>query len=873
MEENTPASELAEAPVKPNDDRVEHESDAPAELENDPLPDDAVARLGTQRFRAGRYVHGMVLSPDGNTLAAVSYGFNHIIHLFDAATGREQRRFWAEADKGIALTPNCRFVACAGGREYVQLWDTATGKLARRFEAPQSKVCCIALSADGRTLASGDEGMEGPTLLYAWDVATGERLGRFEALHNYSVSVALSPDGKLLASWGCHLSHLPRGNMLPEGEGSRTIQLWHVPTGEELPRIQVDPGQEVDRVAFSPDGQAVAAVSKPNQKNHESPNKTIHIWPLPSGKKRLRFAVPSRLDFPVFAFSPDGKMLAAGVEEKALHLWEAVTGKALGPFPKPSYNLSSLAFLPQGEILACGTEDASAIRLWDLRTGKLVSPGRGGHASPVGNLVFSSQANVLISADGKGTVRQWDTAARKELRRLLRGHGSFWSHYVLAPNGGYLAHVGKYGFQLWEVAAGKKLHDSNDLWLRPPKDDAARDKRGYFANSGVSDVEFSPDGRLMASGNGKSIFLCETQSGRDLPSLTTTAGNFRGVTFSPDGQLLAALSEPKDAPAANEPCHVYLWDVQTWKERTRFSVGVQRYPSCTVSSDGKPLAVTDWGSEIGLWDIATGRKVGAVEGKWDHAACLVFSPDGKMLACADHKDGADEYPLFLVETATGLIRRRFLGHRGHILCSAFSPDGEVLASGSMDTTILFWDLTGRGRNPEARKRVLSAEELEKCWLDLSKLHGPESFVAIQFLAAAPSQAMPFLASRLRPFSSADPRKVAQWITDLESDLFEVRRSAAAELEALGESAEPALRRALEGAPSPELRRQVEHLLARGTGWSPKRLRILRAIEVLERIGSSEARRILEELAHGAPEVRLTQEAKAAVERLDKRHGK
>ena len=106
------------------------------------------------------------------------------------------------------------------------------------------------------------------------------------------------------------------------------------------------------------------------------------------------------------------------------------------------------------------------------------------------------------------------------------------------------------------------------------------------------------------------------------------------------------------------------------------------------------------------------------------------------------------------------------------------------------------------------------------------------------------------------------------ITDLDSDRFEVRDAAARELTQLGEQVEPALRRVLEGKPSPEARRRVEALL---TGprrvRSPEGLRGLRAVQALECVGTAEARRVLEGLSRGAPEARLTREAKAALRRL------
>ena len=105
------------------------------------------------------------------------------------------------------------------------------------------------------------------------------------------------------------------------------------------------------------------------------------------------------------------------------------------------------------------------------------------------------------------------------------------------------------------------------------------------------------------------------------------------------------------------------------------------------------------------------------------------------------------------------------------------------------------------------------------------------------------------------------------------DHFAVRQKAATDLELLGESAEAALRRALEERPSLEVRRRVESLVEklntqRSSPPAPERLRELRGVEALEQIGNAAARHALAALAQGNANARLTLEALAAVERLN-----
>ena len=132
--------------------------------------------------------------------------------------------------------------------------------------------------------------------------------------------------------------------------------------------------------------------------------------------------------------------------------------------------------------------------------------------------------------------------------------------------------------------------------------------------------------------------------------------------------------------------------------------------------------------------------------------------------------------------------------------------------------------------------------------------------------------MALLRELLLPAVAPDATRVGRLLADLDSGDFAVRVKATAELEALGDLAEPALRRALEGHPSLEVRRRVERLLSKleGTITDPEKLRVLRALEVLEQIGTPEAGRVLKTIAGGADEALVTRQAKESVRRLARR---
>jgi hypothetical protein len=192
----------------------------------------------------------------------------------------------------------------------------------------------------------------------------------------------------------------------------------------------------------------------------------------------------------------------------------------------------------------------------------------------------------------------------------------------------------------------------------------------------------------------------------------------------------------------------------------------------------------------------------------------------------------------------------------------FTADATKLITGMSDTSLLVWEVA------RAEPRVLSPKELEQRWADLAG-RAPAAHVAIWALVGSPAEAVGLLRARLRRVAEVEGGRVKRLIAELGSGDFTTRERASRELGRLGEVVRPALESALEDRRDLERHRRIERLLDEmdRAPRSGELLRLARAIEVLERIGSAAAREVLAELAKGSAGARGTREAKAALVRL------
>jgi WD40 repeat protein len=469
-----------------------------------------------------------------------------------------------------------------------------------------------------------------------------------------------------------------------------------------------------------------------------------------------------------------------------------------------------------------------------------------GHTNDVFALAFTADGKKLASGSRDKTIRLWDPATGKE-RPPLKGHTGPVTSVAITPDDKTLVSgANDRTVKLWDLTTGKERATL----------------RGY---AGRVFLAITEDGRTLASGSeygGKAMFW-DLQAGA--VRATLDVGTIWALALTGDGRTLAWASR-RDRLAA-----VTLWDPTTGRERAIMTGHRNPILCLAFTPDSKTLASGSIDRTVKLWEVATGKERATLSGHAGPLRCLAFAADGKTLASGgcEHEELGE---LKLWDMARGEERATLKRDADMVWAVAFTPDGKTLAAAEgPDTTIRLWDVSALTRAAPPPAPRLEDKQLDQLWADLAGADASRAFRAIWALAAAAPQTVPWLGERLRPVLPADPRRVARLIAGLDSEEFATRERAARELEALGESAGPALRKAVAGGPSAEVRRRVAHLLDQvdRPASSPERLRVLRAIEVLEHSATPEARRVLGRLAGGMPGARVTEEAKRSLHRLAK----
>ncbi len=670
MATGSPVASGPIAPVAPI--AAAAETPAPDEPLGDPLPPHGRVRLGSDAFRHGVEVNEVFVPRDGKRLVTIDS--DRVIHIWDAATGRSLHRIELAGRNfaRIALSPDGKTIATTepSPEHRLRLWDVATGRERRRLHTPRDESCdCPIFTPDGRsliTLGSVRQGErepgQSPRCFDIRDLtASGARrrqlVGNWGGIWEFDVS----PDGRTIAAIDDRVYVGGRAVLnRPHGVAMRgAIDLVDIATGR-LRLVLGAEGLSIRSQAFSPDSTYLAVGFDDG---------TVRVYDTADGRERLPrmvHRVPVGPPPPRSDPEEERRMQASG-------RWSPL------PISSAYANwlevIDALAFSPDGKILAGGsrlaavTPSRGSLFFWDFARGDELRRVEGFPAGPI-SLAFSADGRTIaVAGTNEPRPRIWEVATGREVLPQA-GHLRAILALAISPRDGTVFTGGRDGtVRRWDASTGRELAV------------IAR-----FEGRTVDRLAIAPDGRtLVIQGNFGDPVVWSVAEGRELAHLAGFAGGtplLFPIACSPDGR--SALFGRT------------IWDLATGERRAELHIRDDPGPvSVWVSlyhPDGRPILSTGPGF-IWAWDAATGEDQGVVmRNEALRYGLAAISPDGHLLATSPLLHLTDPEPaerwIDLWDLSTGREAARLPAHGGAGRGLAFSPDGRLLVEFRSDNSAI-----------------------------------------------------------------------------------------------------------------------------------------------------------------------------------------
>ncbi len=382
------------------------------------------------------------------------------------------------------------------------------------------------------------------------------------------------------------------------------------------------------------------------------------------------------------AWSPDGKRVATGSEDKTARVMDASTGQEVARLAHEGRVLS-VSWSPDGKRVATGGDDNTA-RVMDASTGQEVA--RLAHQDTVWSVAWGPDGKRVATGSGDKTARVMDASTGQEVARLAH-HGVVWS-VAWSPDGkrvatgsddltarvmeastgkevARLAHQGPVWSVAWSPDGKRVATGSEDKTVRVIAASTGKEAARLVHQRAVRSVAWSPDGKRVASGSDDGTArLIDASSGKEVARLSHQ-GRVIAVAWSPDGKRVATGSEDKTTR---------LMDASTGLEVARM-VQQEAVFSIAWSADGKRVATGSGDKTAQVMDASAGHEVArfAHDG---YVKAVAWSPDGKRVAT-----GSEDSTARVMDASTGQEVAR-LAHQGDVWSVAWSPDGKRVATGS-----------------------------------------------------------------------------------------------------------------------------------------------------------------------------------------------
>ena len=481
-----------------------------------------------------------------------------------------------------------------------------------------------------------------------------------------------------------------------------------------------DAARPLEAVAIAPDGNRLVTGGWGGE---------AEVWDTQSGKKLV--TIPTGADY-VFAlaFSPDGKQIAAGTNDRPnyLKIWDARTGAPVRELPGHEDAVLSVVYSRDGKRLLTSSYDNTA-RLWNLESGQ--SKIFRGHEWWVWSAAFSPDEKRIVTASQDGSAMVWTVETAESGTPFLDHTGPVYAA-AFSPDGNYVATAGyDRRVLLWNPDKVQPFDFEAPVIGQADSSAVYENLKGHTAD--VRSVRFSADGNWLLSGGNDNtvrvwnlgtgelhktlrghsgrVLACEfADNGRvlsvshdHLAKIWSIAGyqDFRviggrvleghgnailGASFSPDGKKIVTASRDRTAKS---------WDVASGKELQEFKEGHDFLISSAVFfPDGKKLITAAVDNTTRIWNVATGTQILALKGTGP-TATLALSNDAKWML-----SGSDDQSAKLWDAETGRVLASLKGHRSEVTAVAISPDDRLLLTGDATGQCLLWDAAARKEKRE-----------------------------------------------------------------------------------------------------------------------------------------------------------------------------
>jgi len=557
----------------------------------------------------------------------------------------------------LVFSPDGRLLATGTFRSNtIKLWETATNRKLRDLsssgQTAPGLAPSIAFSRDNRLVAAS----AADNSVKVWDVNSGRE-----------VLTLTGPQGTISAGFGVYFIGFASDNRLVTV--SDAARVWDLSTGRELRTLELSsPGTSGYTggdagMAISPDGTQFVMLD-------DDAEAYVRVIDLSSGREARRVKLSDkRVDTISFVFTPDGRVLAAGIVEKRLKFWD-VTAKKEQELAQTTKEYSPVKFSRDGRLLALS--ENYVVRIWDVATGReltqLKVPNSGAFVAQADAFIAFSDDGKRIATGGFDTdTIVWETETAKRVSTLT-GRTNMAYNVAFSADGTQLSSGGR---TRWDLRTGSGLR------VVPA---TASSEKTY----GIA----SPDGRVVAvmKPNTSVVSLAETPSGRQLFTLTPSgdAGVVEKMRFSADGTMLAVVYGSVDqGQVATGPTsymrgsQVKIWDVKNGRELR--SLAANELPSeADFSGDGRVVATIGTMGQISLWDVQSGNKLRDLTS----SPMAAFTPPqikpGQMPTMPNMAD--------IAAMMTNVMGTMAAGTMGRTVTSlAFSPDGKTLVTGGVES--------------------------------------------------------------------------------------------------------------------------------------------------------------------------------------------